>query len=67
MVACNKKKIHQQIVIKQQQNKILQILQIMQTMIMVEKYSRFYGDTLGNLGNYRMYETPEATTEYYKN
>ena len=32
----------------------------------VEKYSRFYGDTLGNLGNYRMYETPEATTEYYK-
>lgn len=34
MVACNKKKIHQQMVIKQQQNKILQILQIMQTMIM---------------------------------
>lgn len=32
----------------------------------VEKYSRFYGDTLGNLGNYRMYETQEATTEYYK-
>jgi len=32
----------------------------------VQQYSRFYGDNLGNLGAYRMYETPEATTEYYK-
>ncbi len=32
----------------------------------VQQYSRFYGDNIGNLGTYRMYETPEATTEYYK-
>lgn len=32
----------------------------------VERYSRFYGDSIGNLGMYKMYETPESTTEYYK-
>lgn len=32
----------------------------------VERYSRFYGDNIGNLSMYKMYETPEATTEYYK-
>lgn len=32
----------------------------------VQQYSRFYGDSIGNLSMYKMYETPEATTEYYK-
>ena len=32
----------------------------------VQRYSRFYGDSIGNLGMYKMYESPEATTEYYK-
>lgn len=32
----------------------------------VEKYSRFYGDNLGDLSMYKMYETPETVTEYYK-
>lgn len=32
----------------------------------VERYSRFYGDTIGNLSMYKMYETPETVTEYYK-
>lgn len=32
----------------------------------VERYSRFYGDNLGDLGMYKMYETPETVTEYYK-
>ena len=32
----------------------------------VQRYSRFYGDNIGNLSGYQMYSTPEATTEYYK-
>lgn len=32
----------------------------------VDKYSKFYGDNIGDLSMYKMYETPEAATEYYK-
>ena len=32
----------------------------------VDKYSKFYGDNLGDLSMYKMYETPETATEYYK-
>lgn len=30
------------------------------------QYANFYDANLSNLGMYRMYETPEAATEYYK-
>ncbi len=32
----------------------------------VEKYSRFYGDNIGDLSMYKRYETPETVAEYYK-
>lgn len=32
----------------------------------VQKYSKFYGDNIGDLSMYKMYETPETATEYYK-
>lgn len=32
----------------------------------LEKYARFYGENIGNLSMYNIYETPETVTEYYK-
>ena len=32
----------------------------------VERYSRFYGDNIGDLSMYSIYETPDTITEYYK-
>ena len=68
MVACNKKKIHQQMVLKQQQEQNTADTTNNANNDYVEKYSRFYERYLRViLGNYRMYETPEATTEVLQN